>query len=182
MSCQIPQPDEVPLVGNPNGQSPTPWIKMLLAKINSKNGFPVLVLPRGHRLKKLPDSFCNKNFRKMKICSWNTNESQARFPRGPSRALSSDSSWWRELPGFDWNRYELIDYSISIYNLNELLLNIPLLVYMPSNEQSVRVPLPTSRDNLKKYIDDDTILDGKNLNKSYPNIKFKIQNSKKLQT
>ena len=54
---------------------------MLLAKINSKNGFPVLVLPRGHRLKKLPDSFCNKNFRKMKICSWNTNESQARFPR-----------------------------------------------------------------------------------------------------
>ena len=33
---------------------------------------------------------------------------------------------------------------------------------MPSNEQSIRVPLPTSRDNLKKYIDDDTILDGKN--------------------
>ena len=92
LSCQIPQPDEVPLVGNPNGQSPTPWIKMLLAKINSRNGFPVLVLPRGHRLKKLPDTFCNKNFRKMKICSWNTNESQARFPRGPSRALSSDGS------------------------------------------------------------------------------------------
>jgi len=129
LSCQIPQPDEVPLVGNPNGQSPTPWIKMLLAKINSKNGFPVLILPRGHRLKELPETFCNKNFRKMKICSWNTNESQ------------------------------LIDYSISIYNLNELLLNIPLLIYMPSNEQSIRVPLPTTRDNLKKYIDDDFILD-----------------------
>ena len=69
-------------MGNPNGQSPTPWIKMLLAKINSKNGFPVLVLPRGHRLKKLPESFCNKNFRKMKICSWNTNESQAWFRNG----------------------------------------------------------------------------------------------------
>ena len=52
---------------------------MLLAKTNSKNGFPVLVLPRGHRLKALPESFCNKNFRKMKICSWNTNESQAQF-------------------------------------------------------------------------------------------------------
>ena len=63
--------------------------------------------------------------------------------------------------GRSWNRNELIDYSISIYNLNELLLNIPLLVYMPSNEQSIRVPLPTTRDNLKKYIDDDFILDGK---------------------
>ena len=64
-----------------------------------------------------------------------------------------------------WNRNKLIDYSISIYNLNELLLNIPLLVYMPSNEQSIRVPLPTTRDNLKKYIDDDFILDGKSLEK-----------------
>ena len=31
---------------------------------------------------------------------------------------------------------------------------------MPSNEQSIRVPLPTTRDNLKKYIEDDFILDG----------------------
>ena len=46
-----------------------------------------------------------------------------------------------------------------------MLLNIPLLVYMPSNEQSIRVPLPTTRDNLKKYIDDDFILDGKSLEK-----------------
>ena len=36
---------------------------------------------------------------------------------------------------------------------------------MPSNEQSIRVPLPTTRDNLKRYIDDDFILDGKSLKK-----------------
>ena len=71
------------------------------------------------------------------------------------------SYYWGHLKSkMGWNRHKLIDYSISIYNLNELLLNIPLLVYMPSNDQSIRVPLPTTRDNLKKYIDDDFILDG----------------------
>ena len=81
--------------------------------------------------------------------------------------MVSQGHFWSLLRSFEVkigpsrNRNELIDYSISIYNLNELLLNIPLLVYMPSNEQSIRVPLPTTRDNLKKYIEDDFILDGK---------------------
>ena len=86
---------------------------------------------------------------------------QMKVRHGFEKVISSHWGHLRSKMGHYWNRNELIDYSISIYNLNELLLNIPLLVYMPSNEQSIRVPLPTTRDNLKKYIDDDFILDGK---------------------